>query len=70
MQRAASGNGAVGGRFGDGELKDVLVKVHRVLLKQPPRADVLIDQPTDFRDVPRARLPHYVLHRGTTVALN
>jgi hypothetical protein len=70
MERAASDNGAVSGRLGDSELKDVLVKVYRVLLEQPPRADVLIDQLADFRDVPRARLPHYVLHRGTTVALN
>src|SRR3984885_797603 len=70
VQRAASDNGAVSGRLGNGELKDVFVKVHRVLLKQPPRAHVLIDQPADFRHVARARLPHYVLHRGTTVALN
>src|SRR3984885_13501623 len=70
VQRAASGNRVVGGRLGDGELEDVFVKVHGVLLKQPSRAGVLIDQPADFRHVPGARLPHYVLHRGTTVALN
>src|SRR3984957_20357287 len=70
VQRAASDNGAVSGRLGDGELKDVFVKVHRVLLEQPPRAHVLIDQLADFWHVPRARLPHYVLHRGTSVALN
>jgi hypothetical protein len=70
VQRAASDNSGVSGCLGDGELKDVFVKVHVVLLEQPSGADVLIDQPADFRDVPRARLPHYVLHRGTTVALN
>src|SRR5262249_51173604 len=70
VQRATSGNGMVGGRLGDGELEDVFVKVHRVLLEQPSRPGVLIDQRADFRHVPGARLPHYVLHRGTTVALN
>jgi len=70
VQRATSDNGAVGGRLGDGELEDVFVKVHRVLLEQPSRPGVLIDQPTDFSHVRGARLPHYVLHRGTTVALN
>jgi hypothetical protein len=70
VQRATSGNGVVGGRLGDGELEDVFVKVHRVLLEQPSRPGVLIDQRADFRYVAGARLPHYVLHRGTTVALN
>jgi len=70
VQRAASDNGAVSGRLRDGELKDVFVKVHRVLVEQPPRAYVLVDQLADFWHVPRARVPHYVLHRGTTVALN
>src|SRR3984893_1277563 len=70
VQRAAPDNGPVSGRLGDGELKDVFVKVHRVLLEQPPRAHVLLDQLADFWYVPRARLPDYVLHRGTSVALN
>src|ERR1700760_4550031 len=41
-----------------------------MLVKQESRARVLIDEPADFRDVTGAGLPHYVLHRATTVALN
>jgi hypothetical protein len=69
VQRAASGNGAIRGGLGDGELKDVLVKIHRGLVEQPARGDVPVDQPPDYRNVSGARMPHYVLHRGTTVAL-
>jgi hypothetical protein len=70
VERAASDYRTVSGRLGDSELKDVFVKVHRVLVEQAARVDVLVDESADFRDIPRARLPHYVLHRGTTVALN
>lgn len=36
VQRAASDNCALGGTLGHAELKNVFVKVHRVLVEQPP----------------------------------
>jgi hypothetical protein len=54
MERTATDDRTVVATLGDAELLDVLIEIDGVLVKQPPGSNVLVDQGTDYRNVPRA----------------